>query len=116
MSEFLSILHWAIMIVFGACVVWIAFGRPHPIARLYVGVILLLQVLYNGCILTAVQNHFWVQQGLQPTEINFIAARISDDPIWLLLGRTLFLGAGLWQIKLAIDQISGGVRRNAKKA
>ena len=108
MSQFLYILHWALMIAFAGCAVWIAFGRPHPIARLYLAAILLLQVLYNGCILTAIQNYFWQEEGLAPVEVNLLTAKVSHDPMWLFLSRALFLGVALWQIKIVMDERNKG--------
>lgn len=104
MSEFLYILHWVVMIVFAMCAVWIVCGCPHPAARLYLAIILLLQVLYNGCILTAIQNYFWERDGLDPVEVNLLTAKLSHDPMWLFLSRVLFLGVALWQIKVVMDE------------
>jgi len=107
MSEFLYIFHWVVMIAFGICGVWVIFGKPHPLARVYIAAILLSQVVRDGCVLLDLQNYFWMESGLMPVENHMITADISTDPMWLTATRILFLYISYELLKEFNNEILG---------
>jgi len=103
MSIFLNIIHYSIYFLSLMALLSLIFrGSKAKLEALYISGMLIIQSIYNGCPLTTLQNHFWIQEGLIPAENNFIFSSIFPENILLIRVLTFFIG--LYLLYTAINK------------
>ena len=80
MSELIHILHWIIYIL-SFCAFGLLFTKYYKWGAVYIGILFLIQIIFNGCPVVDLQNYFRIQEGLLPIHNSMLVDRFSSNHI-----------------------------------
>ena len=80
MSELIHLTHWAVYI--GSVIAFLLLLTPlRKWGATWIAVLFLSQVLFSGCFLVKIENHYRAQEGLAQVRDSLLTDRFSPNPL-----------------------------------
>lgn len=80
MSELIHLIHWGVYI--GSLIAFLLLLTPlRKWGATWIAVLFLSQVLFSGCFLVKIENHYRAQEGLAPVRDSLLTDRFSQNPL-----------------------------------
>ena len=77
-SEIVHIFHWVIYIL-SFCAFGLLFTKYYKWGAVYIGILFLIQTIFQGCPVVDLQNYFRIKEGLLPIQNGMLTDRFSDS-------------------------------------